>query len=162
MALEWRRGLRANGGRLEHGPGPGAEVHAASFVRARRLVLDADLRRRREELARIVIHELFHFVWLRLGNPLRDSWGRLIGTQCGPGELGWSAEWRKERLRAQGFPAGSRLWREYACESFCDTAAWIYCGLERHEEFTLPRLERAGRRGWFQALLRHRGGVYRI
>jgi hypothetical protein len=65
------------------------------------------------------------------------------------GELGWSAEWRKQALEARDRRTRSRRWREYCCESFCDTAAWRYSGGPRHPEFTLPARFRAVRRAWF-------------
>lgn len=138
-------------------------VHAASFLRRRRIVFDRALLADQRELARIVVHELFHFVWVRLSNAQRASWSGVLAAQRTAGELGWSADWRKQALRECG-TAGptSRAWREYACESFCDTAAWLYSGVSRHEEFSLPGAERAVRRGWFAALLRHRGGRFRI
>ena len=48
-----------------------------------------------------------------------------------------------------------RSWhrREYCCESFCDTAAWIYSGVRRHEEFTLAGRWRTGRRKWFEDVM---------
>jgi hypothetical protein len=161
----WRRRLRAWRGKLHHGEGPGDEVHAALFPRRRELVLDAALRRDPDELARIVVHEYFHLAWIRLGNPSRRSWEALLGAEMAAGargELGWSAEWRKDKLAPRD-PAGrSRRWREYACESFCDTAAWLYAGVAGHEEFTLRPRFRKPRQAWFVALERHSGGVYRI
>src|ERR1035441_9078694 len=53
------------------------------------------------------------------------------------GELSVSAEWRKRALRAADIDGRTRRWREYCCESFCDTAAWLYSARELHEEFTL-------------------------
>jgi hypothetical protein len=49
-------------------------------------------------------------------------------------------------------PAASgrtRRWREYCCESFCDTAAWLYSGMRRHPEFALAAQFSAPRRAWF-------------
>jgi hypothetical protein len=66
------------------------------------------------------------------------------------GELGWSAEWRKAGLRAGDVRRRSRRWREYICESFCDTAAWLYSGIVRHPEFTLVTPSRKARQNWFQ------------
>jgi len=46
-------------------------------------------------------------------------------------------------------PAGP--WREYVCESFCDTAAYALLGSERrvrHSEYTLSRAARARRLRW--------------
>jgi len=98
---------------------------------------------------RIAIHELFHFAWLHLGNPRRASYEALLLAEAehgARGELGWSAEWRKQRCPA----VGSRGWRDYICESFCDTAAWFYSGLRRHDEFTLGARWRRGRAAWFE------------
>jgi hypothetical protein len=130
-------------------------VHAATFLRERRIVLDEDLRVDSGELSRIVVHELFHFVWLRLGNDTRRSWEGVVAAEWRArrkGELGWSAEWRKDELRQEDVAQRSRRWREYCCESFCDTAAWRCGGLKSHEEFTLSKLARAGRAAWFEAL----------
>jgi hypothetical protein len=101
---------------------------------------------------RIFVHELFHFVWLRKGNPARRSFEDLLKAEClagVPGELGWSAEWRKLALHPRDIEIRTRRWREYCCESFCDSAAWLYSGVLRHEEFTLPARPRKLRRAWF-------------
>ena len=128
----------------------GQEVHAATFIRQRRIVLDGALLASREELRRILIHELFHFVWVRLSNGQRDGYESALKNEWNAharGELGWSAEMRKVDLKS---PAG-RAWREYACESFCDTAAWMYSGVKRHDEFTLAQRYRERRAAWFRA-----------
>jgi len=127
----------------------GHPAHAASFLRERRMVFDCT----RSEFPRIFVHELFHFVWLRAGNPARARWEQLLVREFqggARGELGWSAEWRKQALAAHDRPSRSRRWREYCCESFCDTAAWLYSGADRHPEFTLATRFRAGRRSCFQ------------
>ena len=80
---------------------PGKEVHAASLIRQRRIVLDAELKKKPMELKRILIHELFHFAWLRLGNPGRRSFEELLRAEVRErvrGELGWSAEHLKLAL----------------------------------------------------------------
>ena len=96
-------------------------VHAGTFLRRREIVLDAGLLACPGELARILIHELYHFVWLRLDNHTRRSYEDLVAEEIrksARGELGWSAEWRKWDLR-RADPAGrTRRWREYCCESF--------------------------------------------
>jgi hypothetical protein len=146
---------RAPGLRDRHGP-----VHAGSFLRERRIAVDCT----RAEIPRIFVHELFHFVWLRAGNPVRLSYERLLLAEHSAGargELGWSAEWRKERLTALAkHPRRSdpdRPWREYCCESFCDTAAWLFGGggarWARHREFTLAARFRGRRRTWFENVL---------
>jgi len=113
----------------------------------------------RVEFPRIFVHELFHFVWLRAGNPLRLAWeGRMRDEYRARarGELGWSAEWRRLALSKGDVAARSRRWREYCCESFCDTAAWLYAGVRRHGEFRLAARFRARRRQWFRSAVEAR------
>lgn len=149
----FRDDLRSSGRRLysgvrarhRHG---GQEVHAATYIRQRRIVLDTALLSRRAELRRILIHELFHFAWVRLSNAQRDAYAGAMEDELDArarGELGWSAEMRKDTLESHSGPA----WREYVCESFCDTAAWLYSGVGRHEEFTLAPRFRKRRAAWF-------------
>ncbi|MCX7602977.1 MAG: hypothetical protein N2036_02780 [Bryobacteraceae bacterium] len=140
-------------------------MHAASFIRQRRLVLDMALRRSPGELSRIALHELFHFVWVRLSNSERRRWEELIRRQLAlgaTGELGWSAEQRLSSLRAADIEARSRRWREYVCESFCDSGAWAFGFLRRHGEFTLPEPFRSQRRQALAEIVRHHGGVLPI
>jgi hypothetical protein len=138
--------------RLQRSPGlrdAGREVHAGSFLRERRIAFNCT----RAEFARVFVHEVFHFVWLRAGNPLRLSYESLLVSESpwrGGGELGWSAEWRKARLNQADIALRRRRWREYCCESFCDTAAWIFSGAGTHAEFTLPARLRRRRREWFR------------
>lgn len=122
---------------------------AGSDIRGRVIHLHPRLRRDSKERDRILVHEIFHFVWVRLGNPKRAAWKSVIAAELrrgARGELGWSSEWRK----------GERPVRtnSYACEAFCDTAAWLYAGIESHEEFTLPKRWCDGRRAFFAALTR--------
>lgn len=115
-------------------------------IRDRRIVLHPALRRDKSECRRIWIHELFHFAWVRLGNPKRSEWKTLLQTELeanARGGLGWSSERRRKSLPG-GFAA-------YACEAFCDTAAWLYADIGAHEEFTLGRRWRERRATWFQA-----------
>jgi hypothetical protein len=142
---------RIPGLRDRHGP-----VHAASFLRERRIAFDCTV----AEFPRIFVHELFHFVWLRSGNPVRWSYEDLIlaeSRSSAPGELGWSAEWRKAELSRSEIRRRGWRWREYCCESFCDTAAWLYSGVGWHSEFTLPERCRKRRRDWFNSELVVRG-----
>ena len=123
-------------------------VHAGSFLRERRIALNCT----RAELPRIFVHEVAHFIWLRLGNPARLRYEDVVRAEIASrarGELGWSAEWRKDALSAHDVAGRTRHWREYCCESFCDTAAWLYSGMKRHNEFTLGERWRRGRRAWF-------------
>ncbi len=127
-------------------------VHAGSFLRERRIDFDCT----RGEFPRILVHELFHFVWLRLGNPVRRGWEGILVAEFrrkSRGELGWSAQWRKEALTGADLVLRSRAWRLYCCESFCDTAAWLYCGRAVHPEFTLAANHRAARQKWFLATI---------
>ena len=148
-------------GKLLTGEGPGTEVHAGAFIRKGEIVLDAVLLGKPKEAGRILIHELYHFVWTRLSNAARRSYEALLADEIrggASGELGWSSEWRKSALTARDVQVRSRRWREYVCESFCDTAAWLSAGRGRHEEFTLPAIPRQRRRAWF----RHAGELGRI
>jgi hypothetical protein len=141
-------------------PSPGLRdsrgpVHAGSFLRQRRIAFDCTA----AEFPRIFAHEIAHFIWLRLGNPLRRSWESLLRSELeahATGELGWSAEWRKSDLSAGDIAARTRRWREYCCESFCDTAAWLWSGVGRHPEFTLAGKLRQDRRKWFTACVASR------
>jgi hypothetical protein len=118
------------------------------------MVLDQELQRRPRELARILVHELFHFAWVRLSNAVRNSYLKLLRAEWdhkARGELGWSAELRKTNLRRNRRMRGrNQHWREYACESFCDTAAWLYSGLRKHPEFTLAPSHAKRRAEWFR------------
>jgi len=122
-------------------------------LRKREIVLETELLDDPGELTRILAHEVFHFVWLRLGNTLRLSFEQLIRTEIerrAQGELGWSAEWRKLALAGKDRRNRTRRWREYLCESFCDTAASLCRGGHGHPEFTLGRSFRDRRRAWFR------------
>ena len=130
-------------------------VHGGAFLRERRILFDCTP----EEFPRILTHELFHFVWLRLGNNARQSFERLIAVEVAGrarGELGWAADSRKRKLAASDLTARTRRWRDYCCESFCDTAAWLYSGVPSHPEFTLARSWRERRRAWFRGALKGR------
>lgn len=165
LRVEWARGLRNVHGRLHVGGERGLEVHAASFVRERRMVLDEALRLDPCELSRIVVHELFHFAWVRLSNQDRRAWKQLLLLEFdrhARGELGWSAESRKGAIRSTATVTPGRAWNEYSCESFCDTAAWIYATGGEHEEFTLAKRYREIRRAWFQETGSRRAGAIRI
>ena len=138
---------RVAGLRDRHG-----EVHAGTFLRERKIAFNCDA----SEFPRIFVHELFHFVWLRAGNPVRLSYEDLIRQEPRRGELGWSADWRKSALSSADSYLRTRRWREYCCESFCDTAAWLYSGIRRHPEFTLPARFRQSRRLWFRKTIESR------
>lgn len=165
ILVEWAPELRNVRGSLRSGGGRGAEVHAASFIRERRIVFDQALRLDPGELSRILIHEIFHFAWVRLSNDARSSWRQVLSSEFARGargELGWSAESRKSAIRAGVTFTGGRTWSEYSCESFCDTAAWLHAATGEHEEFTLAPRFREIRRTWFCALESHHSGGIRI
>ncbi len=146
-------GLRVRRGKLQPGADRGVEVLAGSDLRARRIVLEQKLAGETGELARIFVHELFHFVWVRLSNSMRRAFENLLEAEFRTrtrGELGWSAERRKNALGPRDRARRTRRWRGYVTESFCDTAAWCVAPSVGHEEYTLrPRYRR--RRGtWFR------------
>ena len=123
-------------------------VHAGAFLRERRIAFDCTP----PEFPRIFVHEVAHFIWLRLGNSARRSYENLARAEIAShvrGELGWSAEWRKNALLPDDIAGRTRRWREYCCESFCDTAAWLYSGVPHHAEFTLGQTARRRRGAWF-------------
>jgi hypothetical protein len=126
----------------------GNAADAATYIRDRVIILDQDLAG--DEHQRVLCHELFHFVWVRLGNPRRLAWETLLAAEWhsgARGETGWSSEWRKQKLSAEDVTGRTRRWREYCCESFCDTAAWLFAS--NKSELTLSPKWREGRKTWF-------------
>lgn len=155
MAIRMLPQLTVSRGKLRSRSAAGTPVHGASFLRKREIVLGAELLRNPAELTRILTHEIFHFVWLRLGNQTRWSWEEMLRCERrekARGELGWSSENMKSRLSADDVVRRSRRWREYACESFCDSAAWLLRQAP-HEEHTLAASFRERRKHWFERLL---------
>jgi len=146
--------VERNGRLAAGGSGQAERMHAASFLPHRRIVLDRSLFSRRRELARILYHEIFHFLWARLGNSLRRSYEEIVlreWQERARGELGWSAEKLKLGLAPGQVRRRSRQWRAYVCESFCDSAAWVCLpGRRKHVEWTLKPRFRRRRRLWFQ------------
>src|ERR1051325_11892749 len=123
IRISARQDLRCSRGRIVKARG--TPVHAATFIRRRLIVLDARLLASTTELRRILLHELFHFVWPRLANPVRRSFALLLlNQQNASGELGWSSEYRKQRLASHDIRGRSPEGREYCCEAFWDTAAF--------------------------------------
>jgi hypothetical protein len=147
-------GLTASRGKLLSGfPHLGTAVHAAAFIRRRRIVLEAILLRKPSCLRLILVHEIFHFVWPRLSNAARREFEALLLQELeahARGELGESAATQKAKLPVQlGLPSIGKGWRDYVCESFCDTSAWLYGRAKENPEFTLAKRWRATRRRWF-------------
>jgi hypothetical protein len=153
--VEFRSHLAVRHGQMVQPEKGGEPVHAATFIRRRLMLLERPLLNDHRELRRVLIHELFHFAWVRLSNTQRKEWEELLMAETSnqvKGELGWSAEWRKDELSAADRRNRTRLWREYACESFCDTAAWRYSRLASHDEFTLAQRWCARRGAHFDRL----------
>ena len=142
---------------------PEGHTHAASFIPERYIVFRRELFHRRVELGRIAYHEFCHFVWPRLGNPKRRRFASLLEQELREGvagEFGYSAEGRKKELperKAAGVPVSPRRWRDYVCESFCDTGSFVLLGSERrakHSEYSLRPGARARRcRLWSSLVL---------
>jgi hypothetical protein len=85
-------------------------------------------------------------------NSLRSSYAALVGEEQrnkARGELGESALVRK-RLAPDS--------RDYLCESFCDTAAWLYAPTSTRLHATLAKRWRLRRGAWFEATF---GGLQR-
>lgn len=130
----------------------GTPVHAACFIRERRIVLESALFTSPRMLRLILLHEIFHFVWTRLPNSARSHFAgmlRMERQRGAIGELGESAEIKKALVCAAGDHFPPSLWRDYACESFCDTAAWLYSGIAQHGAFRLAARWRNRRKAWF-------------
>jgi hypothetical protein len=125
---------------------------AATHIPRRVILLDAGLLAQPGEFERILVHEIFHFAWVRLSNQTRRSWEGVLSAELAVrarGELGWSAEWRKNKLSRADVRGRKPAWRRYVCESFCDTSAWLFTGLRGHDEYTLAAGPRRIRRSWF-------------
>jgi hypothetical protein len=152
ISVRFQPDLSALRGSLRSQAMGGTAVHAGSFLRQRYMILDRDLLLHPANLSRILVHELFHFVWLRLGNPRRRHFEQMLTTEIhgnARGELGWSSEWRKQRITPEDVSRRNRRWREYVCESFCDTAAFLFSECHRCAEYTLTKGHCERRRQWF-------------
>ena len=151
--VSFRPHLTAYKGKLLSKSPHGDAVYAGSFLRERKIVLDALMLRTPRVLERIFVHEVFHFVWSKLGTRLRASFEELVAQELEnavEGELGWSAESLKQQLTASDRRERTRRWKDYICESFCDTAGWLFGSASRYSEMTLGRVERDARRRWFR------------
>jgi hypothetical protein len=162
---------------LHSGHSRGKAVWAGSFIRSRRTVLDRELLEHEAALRGILIHELFHFVWVRAGNPTRRSFAALLKAESkaqARGELGESSEvWKQiwladlENNRRRTRPplaaqrTASRIWREYVCESFCDTGAWLLCARAPWNASLSGRWRRK-RQLWLEAWIAERDSGVRI
>lgn len=132
----------------------------ATSIPHRTIYLDREVFQDKGNFERILVHEIFHFAWVRLSNEARREWEKLLEAEmkrCVKGELGWSAELRKLKLTRKDIKARTTIWRHYACESFCDSAARLYSGLADHDEFTLPVREVRRRAAWMAQTFESRG-----
>jgi hypothetical protein len=151
--VSFRPHLTAYKGKLLSKSPDGDAVYAGSFLRERKIILDELMLRTPRVLERIFVHEVFHFVWSKLGNRLRLSYEQLVMQEFESnviGELGWSAESMKQQLAVYDVENRTRRWKDYICESFCDTAGWLFGSATRYSEMTLGRAERDARRRWFR------------
>jgi len=152
--VSYRPGLTAWRGQLLSRKQKGDAVYAGSFLRKRRIVLEQQMVKTPRVLERIFVHEVFHFVWSRLSAKLRESYSDMVRAEIAAGvqgELGWSAESMKLKLSAEDIGIENRRWKDYICESFCDTAGWMYGSASRYAEMTLEDKEiREARRQWMR------------
>jgi hypothetical protein len=151
--LRLERNLRAVKGKLQLGGIQGRELDGASFIRQREIVLADSLSQ--PEHRRVLLHELFHFVWVRLSNQQRRSYEELLRSEMDRGvigELSWPSFQAKERLNKQDWSTRSKGWRGYACESFCDTCSWYWRGMPGEGESAFPKIERTVRKRWVENL----------
>jgi hypothetical protein len=148
-----KRSLTAFRGRLLSGtPRRGTPVHAASFIRKRTIILELELLDDIPRFCLILVHELFHFVWPRLARAERTAFERLLIGEIkegARGEVGESAAVKKRELLAEDLADATWAWRDYVCESFCDTAASLYGNPAEHDDFTLAKRWWKKRSGWF-------------
>lgn len=139
--------LTAHRGRLLTGEARGTPIHAASFIRQRRIILESQLLSNPAAAQSILLHELFHFIWTRLGNAHRRSFTHLIAQEIvrhAAGEIGESCAVAKSRWKSH---SSLTLWKNYVCEAFCDTGACIYSS--KPPSHTLAGRWLARRRAWF-------------
>jgi len=155
ICVSTRPTLIAHRGRLVSvSAASGSPVYAAAFVRERKIILEAALLSKPRAFRLIVVHELFHFVWPRLSNKLRKEFGGILSGEWqngARGELGESSDVKKKLFLQTAASETSPAWRDYVCESFCDTAAWLYSGVDDAGIFTLRKRWRERRKAWFEA-----------
>jgi hypothetical protein len=157
--VSFRPSLTAWRGKLLSKSLKGDAVWAGCFLRKRQIVLEEQMLRTPRVLERIFVHEVFHFVWSKLRPSLREAYQNLILSELqrgARGELGWSAESMKTKLTEEDRLTCSRRWKDYLCESFCDTAGWMFGARRHYSEMTLAKTFRDGRRKWFRENLLHR------
>ena len=75
---------------------------AATHIPRRVILLDAGLLDQPASSGESWFTKIFHFAWVRLSNQTRRSWEGVLAAELAAGvrgELGWSAEWRKNKLK---------------------------------------------------------------
>jgi hypothetical protein len=140
---------------LARASGRGTAVYAASFIRQRRIIFETSLSSDIAQLRFFAVHEIFHFVWARLGNRNRAEFSLLLAAEIAQGargELGESSAIQKVRIGPEEGSKRSQTWRDYVCESFCDTAAWLYSGAPARNVRPLASRWQKRREVWFQAV----------
>jgi hypothetical protein len=153
--LEFLPALTTHRGALLSKGGLGRPVYAASFLRERRVVLEDSLKTDPPHLRLIFTHEILHFAWWRLGNARRTDCSVLLAEELAArarGELGESSLVAKEVYLSSSSESKPRLWRDYVCESFCDTGAWLWSSVEDHDSFQLAARWKTRRAAWFRSL----------
>jgi hypothetical protein len=156
IAVSFLPDLTVSGSELLSAGERGKPVHAASFIRERKIILETRLLQKPRLLRLILVHELGHFVWARLGTRLRTEFEALIAAECAArarGEMGESAGVAKGCISSEDIEARTKRWREYVCESFCDTIALLYSGVSRSRFHTLGGRWRARREAWFRTAI---------
>ncbi len=153
ILLELLPQLTAQRGKLLSArPELGYAVHAASFIRKRRIVLESELLHNPAVLRLILAHELFHFAWVRLNNAQRRGYLHLVSMELNRGargELGESSVVAKQSVAGANWFTDSARFKNYVCESFCDTGAWLYGGVQTHSFFSLAKKWQKQRAAWF-------------
>ena len=140
--------LTAFRGRLLSESSQGRAVYAASFIRERRIVLETSLLDRPGLFSAILVHELFHFVWSRLGNTRRISFTQLLLEEQAGGARGGLGE-SSHVARSPTLPAKASAWKNYVCECYCDTAAFLRTGIIVGTEQPLAKRWLLRRQRWF-------------
>lgn len=116
-------------------------MFAASFLARREIVFSLELLDDAPALVEIFAHEIYHFVWRRLGNVERASWAELLANESKPKHAGLSSRLRFESFAGRGT---DRQWKDYLCEAFCDTAASMTGGaakISQHRKLWFERLK---------------------
>ena len=147
--------LTAHRGKLLSGAGRGLPVHAGAHLRRREMVLETNLLGNPGELVRIFVHEVHHYVWARLGKA-RRGYEQLLHREMesnARGELGWPSLSLKQNLTPEDRRKRTQRWRDYVCESFCDTAAWMYSRSRSHAEWTLAASHRKKRAKYLSPII---------